>query len=169
MDIFRASERLMAMDDAAWERHAHPVSADSRMLLGLPLVVAAIWSRVWLGWWALAALAAVAAFTVLNTRITPPPASTNNWASKATFGERVLLARHAVPIPKHHAAAAHRLTAVSAAGVPFLAWGLWALDPWPTMMGMVLVYAGKLWFLDRMVWLYEDMRAVEPRYASWLR
>ncbi|MGP9819945.1 DUF6653 family protein [Salinarimonas sp. NSM] len=169
MDIFKASERLMAMDDAAWERHAHPMSVYTRMLLGLPLLVAAIWSRAWIGWWALAAVAAVAAFTWANARMTSRPASTDNWASKATFGERVLLARDAVPIPAHHRVMANRLTALASAGVPFLAFGLWALDPWPTAFGMGLVYAGKLWFLDRMVWLYEDMRRVEPRYEAWLR
>ncbi|GGK43873.1 DUF6653 family protein [Salinarimonas ramus] len=169
MDLFRASERLMTMDEAAWERHAHPISVYSRMILGLPLVVLAIWSRAWIGWWALAVLALVAFLVWVNPRLTPRPRSTDNWASKATFGERVLLARRDVPVPAHHAVMAHRLTAVSAAGIPFLAYGLWALDPWPTLLGGVLVYAGKLWFLDRMVWLYEDMRAVEPRYAAWLR
>lgn len=169
MDLFGASERLMRMNEATWERHAHPASVYTRMILGLPLVVAAIWSRAWIGWWALAALAAVAALTWLNPRMTRPPRSTDNWASKATFGERVLLARETVPVPAHHVAMAHRLVAVSATGLPFLAYGLWALDPWPTALGMALVYAGKLWFLDRMVWLYEDMRPQEPRYAAWLR
>jgi hypothetical protein len=26
-------------------------------------------------------------------------------------------------------------------------------------MGLLLVYAGKLWFFDRMVWLYRDMKS----------
>ena len=169
MDIFKASERLMAMDEATWERHAHPISVYVRMVLGLPLFVLAVWSRAWIGWWALAAVAAVAAFTYLNTRLTPPPATTRSWASRATFGERVFLARREVPIPDHHVRWAHGLTAVAVAGVPFLAWGLWALAIWPTLFGATLIYAGKLWYLDRMVWLYEDMRRVEPRYAAWLR
>ncbi len=29
---------------------------------------------------------------------------------------------------------------------------------WGLGVGTVLVYAGKVWFLDRMVWLYEDMK-----------
>lgn len=33
---------------------------------------------------------------------------------------------------------------------------------WLTLFGATLVYAGKLWFLDRMVWLYEDMGAAPP-------
>ena len=39
---------------------------------------------------------------------------------------------------------------------------------WPTILGAVLIYAGKLWFCDRMVWLYEDMKETDPRYRSWL-
>lgn len=31
-------------------------------------------------------------------------------------------------------------------------------EPWPTLFGAALVYLGKLWFLDRMVWLCRDMR-----------
>jgi hypothetical protein len=27
----------------------------------------------------------------------------------------------------------------------------------------------KLWFVDRMVWLYEDMRQEMPEYRDWLR
>lgn len=34
----------------------------------------------------------------------------------------------------------------------------------PALLGMALVYTGKLWFLDRMVWLWEDMKD-NPAYA----
>ncbi|MEM1299530.1 MAG: DUF6653 family protein [Pseudomonadota bacterium] len=27
----------------------------------------------------------------------------------------------------------------------------------------------KMWFLDRMVWLYDDMAKTHPEYAAWLR
>lgn len=52
MDIFKLSERLMAMDNEVWARHANPWNVYSRFTC-LPLVTVAIWSRVWLGWWAL--------------------------------------------------------------------------------------------------------------------
>jgi hypothetical protein len=45
-------------------------------------------------------------------------------------------------------------------------WG--ALAIWPTLLGATVVYLSKLWFIDRMVWLYEDMKNVEPEYRSWL-
>ena len=60
------------------------------------------------------------------------------------------------------------LSGVSGLGLPFIIWGLWRLEMWPTLVGCILVYAGKLWFLDRMVWIYQDMKDKDPEYASWL-
>ena len=57
---------------------------------------------------------------------------------------------------------------MSSLGLPFLIWGLWQLNIWATGIGTVLVYAGKVWFLDRMVWLYEDMKDSTSEYSSWL-
>lgn len=60
------------------------------------------------------------------------------------------------------------LSSVSALGLPFLIWGLWQLNLWPTLAGTILVYAGKVWFLDRMVWLYEDMKDSHEAYSQWV-
>jgi len=35
--------------------------------------------------------------------------------------------------------------------------GLIILDPWMTATGLAVHMAGKNWFLDRMVWHYEDV------------
>lgn len=35
--------------------------------------------------------------------------------------------------------------------------------------GAALVYLGKMWFVDRMAWLYEDMKNAHPEYAAWMR
>jgi hypothetical protein len=169
LDIFRFAEQLMLMDEDTWQRHAHPFSVWSRVFLGLPLLVLAVWSRAWIGGWALLALAAALGFIWLNPRMAPIPKHTDNWASKAVFGERVWLNRKSVPIPECHRVAPHLLTAVSALGIPFLIWGLYALAIWPTLFGAALIYLGKMWFVDRMVWLYEDMKGVHPEYAAWLR
>jgi hypothetical protein len=47
---------------------------------------------------------------------------------------------------------------VSAAGVPFWAWGLIVLDPWITAFGLAVQMLGKVWFIDRMALLYDDVR-----------
>jgi len=40
------------MDEETWLRHANPWSVWTR-LTALPLLVAAFWSREWVGWWAI--------------------------------------------------------------------------------------------------------------------
>ena len=44
-----------------------------------------------------------------------------------------------------------------------------AKDKLRALLGAAVSYAGKLWFCDRMVWLYEDMKDRDPQYRSWLR
>lgn len=83
--------------------------------------------------------------------------------SKGVFGERVWIARKASPVPEHNRRMPHILAVVSGLGLLPLAWGLWVLDPWPVPAGMILVMGGKLWFLDRMVWLFEDTGGFETK------
>ena len=167
MDLFKLAERGMAMDENTWARHSNPWSVWTRFSC-LPLIILAIWSRVWLGWWALIAIGLALFWTWVNPRAFPPPNSTDNWASKGTFGERVFLNRKTIPIPTHHEHWAFVLGALSAVGLPALVWGLWQLDLVWTLLGLVLVVLPKVWFVDRMVWLYADMKG-HPDYAGWLR
>lgn len=62
------TEKLMGMDDRVWARHANPWSGWTRVAT-LPLLAVAIWSREWIGWWALLAVAAVALWTWLNPAV----------------------------------------------------------------------------------------------------
>ncbi len=163
----RGVTAAFGMDEATWARHANPWSVWTRNTV-LPLLVIAFWSRVWLGWWAAVPVALALLWTWLNPRLFPIPDSTDNWASKAVLGERVWLNRKAVPVPAHHRAAPVILAAVAGVGALGVVWGVVALAPWPTVTGALMVYLGKLWFLDRMVWLYEDMRKTVPAYARWL-
>lgn len=146
----------MGMTDAVWRRHANPWSVWTRVVT-LPALVLAVWSRAWIGWWAVLPVAAVLGWTWLNPRVFPEPVSTENWASKAVLGERVWIARKRSPIPARHRMAPHLLIPASLLGVPLLVWGLWALAVWPTVAGFILAAGAKLWFCDRMVWLYEDV------------
>ncbi len=167
MAVERAIAQSFGLDDQGWLRHANPWSVWTRNT-GLPLQVVAVWSRVWLGWWSLLAVALAVLWTWVNPRIFRRPATTNHWASKAVLGERVWLNRKQVPIPAHHQLAPLLLSGVAGLGSLLVIWGVVRLEIWPTLLGAALVYAGKLWFLDRMVWLYEDMRDRTSEYASWL-
>jgi len=156
MDIYKITEKAMKMDDATWARHSNPWSVYTRFSC-LPLLVLAIWSRQWLGWWSLGPVAITLFWIWLNPRLFGPPETTDNWASKGTFGERFFLNRRKVPVPPSHVAWANGLTAVMGLGLPLLGYGLWVLEPFAAFAGLVLVFGPKVWFVDRMVWLYEDM------------
>lgn len=155
-DIYRAAERLMGMQDADWRRHANPLSVWTRFSC-LPLIVLAIYARQWIGWWALPAFVSAAAWTWINPRLFPPPRDFGSWASRATLGERIFLARGDYGVARHHLTAAHFLTGLSAVGLLPLLYGLIALNPWATLLGLVATILPKVWFCDRMVWIHVEM------------
>ncbi len=37
-------------------------------------------------------------------------------------------------------------------------WGLWALDLWAVICGIVTIAGAKLWFVDRCIWVLDDLR-----------
>lgn len=166
MTLERRIARAFSLDDETWRRHANPWSVLLRNTV-LPLLILACWSRLWLGWYALLPLVAALLWTWYNPRIFPAPASFDHWASKAVLGERVWQNRDIIPVPAHHRIVPNLLSAVSGIGTLFVLWGVVIFDVWPTLFGMALVYAGKLWFLDRMVWLWDDMKDAAVEYRSW--
>jgi hypothetical protein len=149
------TERTMSMTDDVWDKHANPWSGWSRMSIP-PLFVFAVWSRDWIGWWSLALIGLVVLWTWWNPRAFNRPANLENWMSKGVLGERVWLARAQAPVPIHHRHMPHLLAVASGLGLLPLARGLWHLEAWPTLTGLILIMGGKLWFLDRMVWLLAD-------------
>lgn len=167
MTLERSIANVFALDDAAWRRHANPWSVALRNTV-LPLLVLAFSSRLWLGWWAVVPVVLALLWTWLNPRVFPEPATFDHWASKAVFGERVWLNRDAVPVPAQHRIVPNILSVVSGIGMLFVFWGVLVFDLWPILFGMALVYCGKLWFLDRMVWLWEEMKE-ENEYRHWMQ
>lgn len=146
----------MAMDDATWARHANPLSVYSRFA-ALPLLTLAIWSRDWIGAWAWGAVALALLWIWINPRLFAAPESLDSWPTRAVLGERVFLHRRD-QVRAHHRRAAGLLSAASLPGVVLLGVGLWQGVVWATSVGVVLTVLPKLWFLDRMVWLYADWR-----------
>ena len=59
-------------------------------------------------------------------------------------------------------------TIVASLGMVLCIYGVVRLHVWPTLFGIASTYMGKSWFLDRMVWLYEDMKDTHPEYREWL-
>lgn len=160
--------RFFALNDRTWLRHANPWSVWTRNTV-LPLLIIAVWSRFWLGWWCLVPIALVMLWNWANPLLFPPPKHMRHWASQAVLGERVWMERKRVPVPSHHRNAPNVLSGVAALGALIVIFGVWTLHVWATVLGAVLVYAGKLWFLDRMAWLHRDMSATHPEYAKWMK
>ena len=145
----RRVARLFGLQGDSWQRHANPLSVWTRFAV-LPLLALAVWSRDWIGWWSLAAVALVLVFMVVNPLLFGEPRSTRNWASEAVFGEHIWSDRDTVEIPGQFRSS--RVPAVTTA---------------LQLAGLVLAQTAKGWYLDRMVLLFEDMKARHPEYAAW--
>lgn len=154
------------MTNETWEKHANPWSVWSRMIT-LPILVLAIWSRIWIGWYGWVIVGILVIWLILNPKAFKKPNSTKNWASKAVLGERIWLNRKIISIPKGHSFMAILLNTINGSGLPFLIYGLYHFNFWITILGTIIIYAGKMWFLDRMVWLFEDMKNKHEEYNNW--
>ncbi len=159
-------EKLFSMSDEVWARHANPWSVWTRYSC-LPLLALAVWSREWLGYLSLVPIILVCLWTWLNPRFFNKPKTTNHWASKAVLGERVWLQHPKDQIPSHHHRAILILNIITFAGFLLAILGLIQLEIWPTVFGTIITMIGKSWFLDRMVWLYQDLKSEKELYQSW--
>jgi uncharacterized protein DUF6653 len=159
--------RLFGLEGEKWMRHANPLSVWTRFSV-VPLLAVSIWSREWLGWFSLIPIALSVLWMMVNPLVFPRPRSTKNWASKAVFGERIWVEQNKVEIPEQFKSAVPNLAnTLSAGGLALMAFGLVTLDVLSVAAGMVIGYGGKLWYLDRMVLLFEHMKTQRAEYAEW--
>lgn len=168
MKALTTIEKLFSMTDDVWERHANPWSVWTRYSC-LPFLILAIWSREWIGIYSLIPITIVILWTWLNPRAFQKPKTTDHWASKAVLGERIWLHHPKDQIPSHHHRAIKNINIVLCLGLMCLIWGLIYLKFWPTLLGTLITIIGKSWFLDRMVWLYQDLKDENELYQSWAR
>lgn len=160
MSAASAIGNAFRMTDTAWRRHAHPWSVYSRFA-AIPPLVLAIWSRDWIGWWALVPLAAVFVWLWLNPHVFPAVDAPTKWASKGIYGEKIW-ANERDRVPRHHRNAFRLIALPGVAGILLLAWGLVALDVWPTILGVALVVIAQLWRIDRLAWMYGELSHPRP-------
>jgi hypothetical protein len=160
--------KLFGLEGERWMRHANPVSVWTRFAV-LPLLALAVWSREWIGWWSLAAVALALVFMMVNPLLFPPPRSTRHWTSKGVLGERIWTGRDKVAIPAQFRASGvtNATYAIQVAGMAVLVYGLVRFDLLATVSGLVITQTAKAWFIDRMVLLFEDMKARHAGYAAW--
>ena len=158
--------KLMLMSDAVWVRHANPWSVWTRLAI-FPLWFLAIWSRIWIGWWALIPAGLLAVWTWLNPRVFKPYIDDRPWSTRAVLGERIFMNRRKVPIPKEHLRAAHILNGLAGAILGAAVIGFVMVHFWLALGGWLLAITLKIWFVDRMVWLYDIMSKSIPEYRGW--
>lgn len=72
MTIKRRVAGAFNLTDKNWMRHANPVSVWTRYSV-LPVMVAAFWSRVWIGWWCLVPGVLSILWMFLNPVLFGPP------------------------------------------------------------------------------------------------
>jgi len=152
---------LFGLDAEGWARHANPWSGWTRFAT-LPLIPLVGWSRVWIGHWWLLLLALLILWLWVNPRLFPPPARHDAWITRGVLGEKIWAARDRTPVPKHHRVVPQVLSAVGLAGFALMLYGIAALAVWPMLAGLLVVLLGKLWFVDRMAWLHDDMTKDSP-------
>jgi hypothetical protein len=160
--------KLFGLEGERWMRHANPVSVWTRFAV-LPLLALAVWSREWIGWWSLAAVALALVFMMVNPLLFPPPRSTRHWTSKGVLGERIWTERDKVTIPAQFRASGvtNATYAIQVVGMAVLVYGLVRFDLLATVTGLVIAQTAKAWFIDRMVLLFEDMKTRNAGYAAW--
>lgn len=167
MTLERKLSKIFNLTDENWMKHANPWSVWTRYTV-LPLIVIAFWSRLWIGWWCLIPGLLSLLWMFFNPVFFKKPASTKNWASKAVLGERVYLNRDKIALPKHHQSPIFKLlNSIASVGMLLSIWAVVNYHVWAASIGVLLAIIGKSWFLDRMVWLYEDMKNEDETYKSW--
>lgn len=167
MTLERKISKLFNLTHDNWMKHSNPWSVWTRYSV-LPLIVFAFWSRLWIGWWCIIPGGVSLLWMFFNPVFFKEPKSTKNWASRAVMGERVYLNRDLVPIPTiHNSPILNILNAISSIGMGLAIWSIVYYSLWGAFTGTLLAYLGKSWFLDRMVWLYEDMKDANSEYKSW--
>ena len=167
MTIERKISKLFRLTDENWMKHANPISVWTRYSV-LPVIVLAFWSRRWIGWWCLIPGGISILWMFFNPILFKRPNSTKNWASKSVLGERVFLNRDKIDIPEIHKTPLYAiLNGVASVGMGLAIWSIVYYSVWGAVLGVSLAYLGKSWYLDRMVWLYESVKADHDEYKKW--
>lgn len=153
---------IMRLDDTTWLRHANPWSVWTRVL-GLLILIISIWSRIWIGYYSLIPTVLSIIWIWINPRFFSPPINYLNWATQSVLGERAFLAIPPSELPSHHRLLPKILNLISAVGAILIAISLYELNINHLLTGTIVQLGSKLWYLDRMVWLYTDVKS-NPKY-----
>jgi peptidoglycan/xylan/chitin deacetylase (PgdA/CDA1 family) len=167
MNLGKKLGHAFGLEGENWMRHSNPASVWTRFGV-LPLLAGSIWSRKWIGRRCLIPLGLSTAWLFANPLFFRPPRSTKNWASKGVLGERIWVNHDRSELPDQFNSVLPTVaSSYQAVGLAPLAYGLIALKGLPTVTGVLIVQGGKLWYIDRMVLLFDEMKTRDPEYAAW--
>jgi hypothetical protein len=167
MNLGKKVSEAFGLKDESWMRHSNPASVWTRFGV-LPMLVGSIWSRKWIGRRCLIPLGLSTAWLFANPLFFRPPGSTKNWASKGVLGERIWVNQDRSELPDQFNSVMPTVAqAYQAVGLAPLAYGLAKVRLGPTLAGVLIVQGGKLWYIDRMVLLFDEMKTRNAEYARW--
>jgi len=149
--------KAFGMTEDAWRRHANPWSVWTRFA-AIPALILAVWSRDWIGWWALIPFAAVVLWLFLNPLVFAPVKEPEGWAAKGIFGEKLWLQKGEALAPIDRLVL-RLLVFAGLAGFALIAWGLMQLAVWPVITGTIVLVMAQLWRIDRFGLLYDRFAA----------
>lgn len=86
------------------------------------------------------------------------------WCTRGDLGERIVINRKRVPIPREHLIMAHLLSGVAGVCLIGAIVGSIQVDSWLALGGWLRAIALTLWFMDRMVWWYLIVSQFAPAY-----
>lgn len=152
--------KAFGLEGESWEKHTNPWSIWTRFAT-LPFLILAVWSRVWIGWYSLIPIVLLVIWLRINPTLFKKPNNYDHWGSKSVLGEKFWSERKTHPVPEHHQLPILILTCLQTMGGLLLIFGLWQFNILSVLTGAILTYMAKMWFLDRMVWIYQDMTHVE--------
>jgi len=157
MTLEKKISKIFGLEGDEWLKHANPWSVWTRFII-LPFIVLSIWSREWIGWYSLIPIISLSFWIYINPRFFAKPKTTNTWSSKCVMGEKIWANRDQIEVSNNHKPIIYILTFIQIVGGIFLFSGLYQLYFWPTFTGVLVIYLAKMWFLDRMVWIFADMK-----------
>ncbi|MET1415308.1 DUF6653 family protein [Roseibium sp. HPY-6] len=155
--------------------HLHPVGrppngalATYLKIISPGILVAALWSHIWLGLMTAALLAIGLSFVLVAfQRLRFERYGNLTWAKSVGFGERIWLNRLFVPVPEQLGARITTLYVVFWLGASIALLGgstaSWVL----TSSGLVVAYCAQFVCFRKLIELYHQMKSKAPLYDFW--
>lgn len=155
----------LSRNDAVWAHRSHPASFWLRLVLLLAFG-ATLWLRERFDPGFLVVLLALVILAWVSERAFPVPADAKAWATRATWGERLLGSKR----PLHGGASRgllRTLAVVGSLGTIVMVSGAIVFDPVVTLVGVVVMLVAKLAYFDRLARAYDATAAVDATAAGW--